>query len=305
MPSQDALVVASYGRTFSIRSDSGEAHGARVKGRRLRPVCGDRVEIEPIDNEPEKLIVAVHPRNNELARTDTRGRREVLLANIDVLVVVLAEPPNADWFVVDRYLCAAELMPVDAIIVSNKADLAQSSAHREALSVYAAIGYPVLRVSALDAATLAPLAALLAGRVAALVGLSGVGKSSIVNGLSADEPLPVGAVSSKSGEGRHTTVTAEMLRLPSGGAIIDSPGVRDYAPSLADTDNPALGYREIADAAANCRYANCRHLREPGCAVKACVDSNRIDERRYKSYRRLVNLQRQLAEKRGPERSSR
>ena len=298
MSSQDALVVASYGRSFHIRSESGARHIARAKGRRLRPVCGDRVDVEPIANEAQQLIVGIHPRANELARTDARGRREVLLANIDVLVVVVAEPPKADWFVVDRYLCAAEQMSVDAILVSNKADLPSSVDQQEALSVYAAIGYPVVRVSAMDTATLAPLAAHLNHRVSALVGLSGVGKSSIVNGLSGDDALPVGAVSAKSGDGRHTTVTAEMQRLPEGGALIDSPGVRDYAPSLAANDNVAHGYREIANEAVHCRYANCRHLREPGCAVKEAIDDHRIDSRRYKSYRRLINLQRQLSEKR-------
>ncbi len=290
----EARVVTSYGRSWLVRRSNGEIISARVKGRKLKPVCGDRVLIEAIEQEADYLIVDVLPRTNELARPDSRGRREVLVANIDLLGVVVSVPPKADWFVADRYLGAAELLGIDAAVIANKMDLEQTPKTLAALEVYAQLGYPVIRCSSVQPKTLTPLLDLMGDRTAVLVGLSGVGKSSIINELSDKPRLAIGNISRKSGEGKHTTVVANMLPVRGGGAIIDSPGVRDYAPSIDDLADAALAFREISASAANCRYANCRHLREPSCAVKADVENGRIDERRYASYKRLINLTEQL-----------
>jgi ribosome biogenesis GTPase len=139
---------------------------------------------------------------------------------------------------------------------------------------------------------------LLHARRSIIVGQSGVGKSSVINSLIGDEVLATSAISEKTREGRHTTVNTAMIDLPGGGAIIDSPGVRDYAPALASSKTAALGFREVTAAAQNCRFANCQHLREPGCAVKDGVDSGSISERRYESYKRIVNLTKQLTQNR-------
>jgi len=288
---QEALVVTTFGRRVDIRLASGDRVAARVKGRQMRAVCGDRVCAEPIANESDWLITKILSRTNELTRPDSRGRKEVLAANISLLVCVAADPPKPDWYIVDRYLGAAELMQVDAAVVYNKNDIAAENATTaDALAEYANIGYPVLRCSAHTGQSLDELGALLKDQVAILVGQSGVGKSSLINKLSDDPLLRTGPVSTKSGEGRHTTVNSAMLELPDGGAVIDSPGVRDYAPSIAAIDQVVFGFREIADAGGGCRYANCRHLREPACAVKDAVEANAISPRRYESYKRLVNL---------------
>jgi len=138
---------------------------------------------------------------------------------------------------------------------------------------------------------------LLSNGVSIIVGQSGVGKSSLINRLLGDEQQRTATISGKSGEGRHTTVNSAMLELPDGGAVIDSPGVRDYAPAL-QLDDVANGYREIAMTAQTCRFANCNHLREPGCAVKLAVDDDSISKRRYDSYRHLLALTRKLSAKR-------
>ena len=123
-----------------------------------------------------------------------------------------------------------------------------------------------------------------------------MGKSSIINCLTKDSALRTADISDKTGEGRHTTVNSVMIPLPGNGSVIDSPGVRDYAPALDSLSDAALGFREIAAAAQNCRFANCKHLREPGCAVKSGVAETTIAQRRYESYKRVMNLTEKLSE---------
>jgi len=290
-----ATVIATYSRRMRLRLDSGREVDARIKGKRLKPVCGDVVEVEPIDNEHDWLINTITPRRNELTRPNMRGQVEVLAANLDYLLVVAAAEPTADWFIVDRYLCAAELMGIDAGIIYNKIDLDYEVPVYE-LDVYADIGYDVVGCSAESGARIEAVRELLTDHCAIIVGQSGVGKSSIINCLLGDDVQRTATISDKSREGRHTTVNSVMIPLPAGGAIIDSPGVRDYAPALESSTIASQGFREIRAAAQECRFANCRHLREPGCAVKDGCESGRISPRRYESYKRIVNLTEQLAE---------
>ena len=289
MIERDALVVATYSRRMQLLLPDGGRVDARIKGKRLKPVCGDRVEAQPIPGEPDWLITAIGERRNQLTRPNLRGKVEVLAANIDRLIVMAAATPEPEWSIVDRYLCAAELIDTDAAVVFNKIDIPAADAFEEVLDEYARIGYPALRCSAKTGHKVDAVAALLRDGVSIIVGQSGVGKSSLINRLLKDDRQRVAAVSDKSGEGRHTTVSSVMLQLPEGGAVIDSPGVRDYAPAL-QPDEVVAGYREIAAAARDCRFANCRHLREPGCAVKAAVDDGTISKRRYDSYRHLLAL---------------
>jgi ribosome biogenesis GTPase len=289
MTVETALVTATFSRRMQLQLDGGARVDARIKGKRIKPVCGDRVEAEPIQGEADWLITAVCERRNELTRPNLRGRVEVLAANIDRLLVMAAPTPEPDWSVVDRYLCAAELIAADAAVVFNKSELAAADAADAVLQDYSAIGYTTVRCSAKTGLNIDAVAALLRDGVSIIVGQSGVGKSSLINRLLDDEQQRVAAISDKSGEGRHTTVNSAMLRLPGGGAVIDSPGVRDYAPALRP-DEVVAGYREIASGANDCRFANCRHLREPGCAVKNAVERGTISERRYDSYRHLLAL---------------
>lgn len=289
VPEQQATVVATFGRRFDLLLGDGSEAAARVKGRALQPVCGDRVIARPLPNEADWLITRVLPRANELARPNLRGGVEILAANLDALVVVTADFPATDWFIADRYICAAELMGAAAAVAFNKIDRGGiEPASEQALAEYGAIGYPTLRLSAAENVNLGALLDFLAGRRGILVGQSGVGKSSLINRLVDDSVLPTAAVSASRREGRHTTVNSVMLSLPNGGAVIDSPGVRDYAPAVAGPAEVAQGFREIREAGAHCRFANCRHRHEPGCDVKARVGDGRIAARRYESYRRLL-----------------
>jgi len=297
--SQQALVTGTFSRRMTIALANGTSVNARIKGKKLRPVCGDKVRAEALANEPDWLITDIEPRQNELTRPDSRGRKDVLAANLSCIVVMAAVEPRPDWYVVDRYLAAAENMGASAIVAFNKTDLAQSAEPtRAVLDEYRRCGYPVVECSAESSENLRQLASLLIDETAIIVGQSGVGKSSVINRLISDAELRTGALSGSSGEGRHTTVNSVMLELPGGGAVIDSPGVRDYAPAIEETGDVIHGFREIREAGQHCRFANCRHLREPGCAVKDAVAAEEISARRYESFKRLVVLSKDLAEKR-------
>lgn len=293
----DPLVVATFGRRVELALPGGNRVSARIRGRKLKPVCADRVLAEPLPNEDDWLVTGIRPRENELARPDSRGRIEVLAANLSLVVVVAAALPRPDWFIVDRYLAAAEFMAARALVVWNKTDLAEAGASLLELADYEKIGYPVARTSAESAVGLDDLRACLAGETAVLVGQSGVGKSSLINRLLPSTPQRTAEVSGKTGDGRHTTVNSSLMALPAGGAVIDSPGVRDYAPAVDSPARVVVGFREIATAGVRCKYANCRHLREPGCAVKSAVDAGDISGRRYESYRRLLRLTEDFARK--------
>jgi ribosome biogenesis GTPase len=297
MSLQSATVIATYSRRMGLRLAKGEEVSARIKGKRIKPVCGDSVMIEPIANETDWLITSINERSNELTRPNMRGQVEVLAANVDTVIVVASVSPLPDWYIVDRYLCAAELMGVNSIVVFNKVDLLDGHDIEIAeLQEYRDIGLPVLECSASTGYGIDEVRNALTGQCGIIVGQSGVGKSSLINKMVVDSQQRTADISSKSGEGRHTTVNSVMIPLQGGGSVIDSPGVRDYAPALSASSDAALGFREIAKAAQSCRFANCRHLREPGCAVKDGVDQETISYRRYESFKRVVNLTEKLAD---------
>jgi ribosome biogenesis GTPase len=297
MNQESATVIATYSRRMGLRLANGEEVNARIKGKRIKPVCGDIVVAETIANETDWLITSISERRNELTRPNMRGQVEVLAANVDMLVVMASVSPLPDWYIVDRYLCAAELMGVNSIVVFNKIDLLDGhDIEIEELQDYRDIGIDVLECSATTARGVDDIGRALSGQCGIVVGQSGVGKSSLINQLVADSQQRTADLSSKTGEGRHTTVNSVMIPLQGGGSVIDSPGVRDYAPALSASSDAALGFREIATAAQSCRFANCRHLREPGCAVKDGVDQGTISYRRYESFKRVVNLTEKLSD---------
>ncbi|HMA10884.1 MAG TPA: ribosome small subunit-dependent GTPase A [Steroidobacteraceae bacterium] len=295
----NAEVIATFGRHLLLRDDAGTARMARPQGRQLEIVCGDRVRCESLGSET--VVVAVLPRDTVLRRTSLRARSEPLAANLTQLAVVVAPQPAPDLFVVDRFICAAECAGLAVLIVCNKSELAEHAVLREQLQPYAALGYRLCAASAEraahDPASLAPLRAALAGHTTVFAGQSGVGKSSLTRQLT-DDPadIAIGALIREE-EGRHTT-TASRLYACDGGRIIDSPGVRDFAPAIDDLEPSTLGFREVAQLAPRCRFLDCRHLQEPHCAVREAMETGTVDARRYESYRRLRRLYDQLWEKR-------
>jgi len=218
-----------------------------------------------------------------------RPGTEVLAANLDLMIVVCAPRPEPDWFLVDRYLCAGALMGCRLLLVSNKSDLPEHEHNHEAmLQEYRETGYTCLSVSAQANQGIERLCEALHNRIGILVGQSGVGKSSLINHLVPDADIAVGAISAATQEGTHTTTASVMHDLPGGGRLIDTPGVRDFVPAIPEPASVQAGFPEILAAADQCRFNDCRHLREPDCGVKKAVQNGAIAQRRYESYKRLI-----------------
>jgi ribosome biogenesis GTPase len=296
-----AEVIATYGRHLLLRDAAGTQRMARPVGRQLEIVCGDRVECRV---EGEGLLVeSILARDSFLRRSTLKGRSEPLAANLSQLAVIVAPVPAPDLFLVDRYLCAAACAPMHAVIVLNKCDLEEAAAVGHDLDQYAALGYEVLQVSATGhaLANLAPLRNSLRDQTTIMVGQSGVGKSSLTRLCTSDtSDIIIGGLMREE-EGRHTTTASRLYDCDDGGRIIDSPGVRDFAPAIDDLERSTLGFREVAKLSPQCRFLDCSHMKEPHCAVRAAVDERSMEPRRYESYRRLRRLYDELWEKR-PER---
>jgi ribosome biogenesis GTPase len=292
-------VVECYGRQVVVTPDEGsERVQCKLRGRKLDVVAGDRVSIERQTNSDEWVVVERLPRRNVLLRSDSQGGEEAIAANLDQLGIVIAGRPACDPFMVDRYVAGASYAGIAPMLVVNKLDLDLPSDDLAYIEAYKKLGLAVVRVSARTRAGFEDLIGRMRGKRTLLAGQSGVGKSTLTNALAGREKQATGELSAGSGEGRHTTVSSSILHLP-WGELADSPGVRDYAPPIVPLQSVQIGYQEIAARAGDCRFQDCLHLREPRCAVAAAVQAGEIDARRYESYRRLVNLTRQLDERRG------
>ena len=297
----EARVTATFGRHLLVRDASGKELEARPFGRGLNVVCGDNVRCRPDPHHDEIHVVEIIQRRTALYRSNVRGATEPVIANLSRLMVVLAPLPVPDLFVVDRYLSAAESGGIAGLLVVNKIELGIDDELAAQLDVFTAAGYRWFPCSVKTGEGIDALLEVCAGQVAALVGQSGVGKSSLVDRLIPGAGVEVGDLVREE-EGRHTTTASRMFDLPLSGNLIDSPGVRDFAPAVDRLDARGLGFVEVERLAPQCRFSDCRHMREPGCAVQAATESGGMSPRRYESYRRLRRLYEELTAARGPER---
>jgi ribosome biogenesis GTPase len=251
-------------------------------------VTGDRVEIEPHGKE-QGWIVQIEPRRSELSRT-SKQRRHVMAANIDqLLIVTSAAEPSIKPNLIDRILATAEQSRIPACICVNKCDLIDPGSLQPLLGNYAQMGYSTWMVSAARGWGMEHLRRLTSGCTSVVLGQSGVGKSSILNAIAPGLNQRVQAVSQENQKGKHTTTTAEWFDLPGGGAIVDTPGVRQF--QLWDIVAEELTglFRDIRPFASHCRYPNCSHQHENDCAVKDAVADGRLDPRRYDSYLQMLD----------------
>ena len=298
------LVIKNTGSWVTVRLDDGKGivnckmRGVlRLKGMRCtNPVAvGDIVQVEDKGGDAP-VVGAIEPRRNYIIRRASNLSKEfqIIAANLDqaVLVVTLTNPVTSTTFI-DRFLATAEAYQVPAVLAFNKIDLLTTDKLRQQLddlqALYQSIGYPVIAMSAATGQGADELKAQLKGKMSLLSGNSGVGKSSIINLLIPDAHVKVGDVSQTHHKGMHTTTFSELLDLPDGGAIIDTPGVKAFGTIDFERAQVAHYFPEIFKYSADCRYGNCLHTNEPGCAVKQAVETGAIHLSRYTSYLSMLS----------------
>ncbi len=288
-------VLSVHGLRCRVRGDDGREYACAVRqvlkslstDQRHVVASGDRVDFL-VEDERSGLIVAVHPRTSTLSRT-SRGRQHVIVTNIDtLLVVVSAAEPDIKPGLIDRFLLTAERFGIRAVVCINKVDLVDQCELQPLIGAFTQAGYPLILTSAQTGQGIDYIRALVHNRETALAGQSGVGKSTLLNCIEPGLGLRVGAVSIENQKGRHTTTAAQLIPLQIGGYVFDTPGIRQFQLWDITADELAGLMPEIRPYVSQCRYPNCRHLTEDGCAVKDAVADGRIDARRYDSYCHLV-----------------
>jgi ribosome biogenesis GTPase / thiamine phosphate phosphatase len=296
-PEQTGLVIAHFGVQVDVESTDG-AHAGEVRRCYLRAnlpalVTGDRV-VWRADNQQGGVIVAQLERQTELMRPDHRGQLKPVAANVDRLVIVFAPLPTPHTNLIDRYLVAAEQAGLSPLLVLNKADLMLQGDYRELrnwLDDYGRLGYETLCLSAGSGEGLDALRQALKDRISVFVGQSGVGKSSLINALLPGVDLRVGALSELTNKGTHTTTTARLFHFPAGGDLIDSPGIREFGLTHISHEDLLEGFIEFRPYLGHCRFRDCQHLHEPGCALLAAVANGEISAVRMSSYRHILATQ--------------
>ena len=289
-PPEAGLVVVRHGANLAVEDLQGKIHHCLARRHIGEPVCGDRV-VWHRTGDGQGVVTAVQPRSTVLSRPDYSGRDKPLAANLTQLVILIAPRPEPSGYLIDQYLVAAELIGVQAWIVANKMDLleeAEAGTFQGRYAHYRDIGYPILWTSLRGSGGIGPLLEALAGQTSILVGQSGVGKSSVVKVLLPDREIQIGRLSQATGLGRHTTSAATCYRLPHGGWLIDSPGVRSFRLGAIDRATLQWGFREFRPHLGHCRFSDCRHLQEPGCALREAVCSGLVPEERLINFHHLA-----------------
>lgn len=270
-------------------------HFEKLKGDRKPVAVGDRVSFR-ITSEGAALE-KIHPRRNALTRPigSRQDEMQTIAANIDRMVNVtsLKDPPLR-WGLIDRFLVAAGVEEIDEVLIClNKADLADSREDEELLEttrkLYQGLGYPFLITSALDGRGVDRLKEALGQGVSLIVGHSGVGKSTLINRIDPSLRLKTGSISEKQRKGRHTTSRVSLLKLSTGGFVVDTPGIREFGIQGIRPGDLGHFFPEMADRLRECQYPNCTHRHEPGCAVKTALEGGEIVQARYDSYLRLLD----------------
>jgi ribosome biogenesis GTPase len=302
----DGVVLSGTGGIWTVRSADGESHDASLRGRLkqdgalMKLAVGDEVTMERDTDGDAWAITVIHPRRSVLARRapgKAHGER-VVAANVDqVLVTFAAAKPEPHVRMLDRFLVIAEGNDIPARIVLNKVDLVGGPAGVDALALdYERAGYRVHRTSVKQQVGLAELHDALAGRVTALTGPSGVGKSSLVNALFPGLDLRTAEISESVNKGRHTTVGALLVPIPDalGGYVVDTPGLREVGMWGLPSANLDQCFPEFRPYLGKCRFDNCSHDHEPNCSVRSAVESGEVSRARFESY---LKLRGELAEK--------
>lgn len=291
-------VIRSTGSWYSVKLEDETLLDCRIKGkfriqgiRSTNPVAvGDHVEVEMEEDQDRGIITAIHDRKNYIVRKSVNlsKKTHILAANLDqaILVTTVAQPKTLYGFI-DRFLATCEAYDVPAVMVFNKMDIydEEQLAELEYMqAAYGRAGYKYIETSVLENFNMDGFGDLLKEKTSLIAGHSGVGKSSLINAVEPGLDLKTQRISDAHGQGQHTTTFAEMFELSNGGAIIDTPGIRGFG--LIDMEKEEIGdyFPEIFELKSDCRFHNCLHLEEPGCAVKEALDAGTLAPTRYQSY---------------------
>lgn len=277
-------VVASFGRRYRVELTDGTLVECSTRGKRSDIACGDRVTVQH-SGDNSGVIESIAPRSTLLYRSDTH-RQKLIAANVTQVAIVIAAVPSFYDDLINRCLAACEHAGIAPLIVLNKMDLPQSQAAWEALAVYRDLGYRVIGISAKQDIT--PLGLLLDNHTSVLVGQSGMGKSTVVNNLAPAAMMRVAETSLALDSGKHTTTGARLLHINSRTHLIDSPGLQSFGLHHLNTEDTAHAFTEFRAWLGQCRFRDCTHRMEPGCAIARAGGEGLIAATRLASYRTLV-----------------
>lgn len=280
----DGLVIAHYGASIDVEDNNGDITRCHVRSNLPTLVTGDNV-IWHADEQGQGVISAVQERRSILTRPDYRGQLRPVAANIDRIIIVVCPSPRTPVNLIDRYLVAARHDHIQPVILLNKIDLIdQAPEMQRELEEYQALGCDIAVAAATQQEAIADIQKLVSTGNSVFVGQSGVGKSSIIAALLPTETIRVGEISEATGKGKHTTTTAKLYHIPTGGCLVDSPGIREFG--LWHVSQLALerGFHDVAAFADHCKFSNCTHTHEPHCAVKTAVQEGKLLPRRLASY---------------------
>ncbi len=300
----EGIVISRFGMHADVEATDGSVHRCNIRRTIRSLVTGDRVVWRPGKAAAEGVMVkgiveAVHERTSVLTRPDFYDGVKPIAANIDQIVIVSAILPELSLNIIDRYLVGCETLNVEPLIVLNKIDLLDEKGLafvNEQMDIYRAIGYPVLLVSSHKQHGLDELQTALTDRISIFAGQSGVGKSSLLNALLGltDDSILTNDVSDGSGLGQHTTTAARLYHFPHGGDVIDSPGVREFGLWHLEPEKITLGFVEFHDYLGHCKYRDCKHDTDPGCAIREAVEQGKIAQSRFDNYHRILESMSQV-----------
>lgn len=291
-PEQEGLVIAHFGTQIEVENHADKSrHRCHMRANLGSLVTGDKVIWR--EGKPTGVIVAVMERSSELSRPDPHGQLKTVAANIDHIILVFAPLPAPHDNLINRYLVAAENMGIRPILLLNKIDLIETPEQRQAIDQltqqYIDIGYTLIEASTKNRDGLNSLKQELKDRTSVFVGQSGVGKSSLINALLPDADIRVGALSEANDKGTHTTTTAKLFHFPDGGELIDSPGIREFGLWHMSRDEVAYGFIEFREFLGQCKFRDCKHQQEPGCAILKAVERGDIQQQRMNSFEWIVS----------------
>lgn len=298
---QEALlsgrVIGRFGKHADVEDEQGNVTRCHIRRTIESVVCGDNVlfakdETATADNAITGVIELVKDRHSLLTRPDFYDGIKPIAANIDQIIVVSSVLPALSFNIIDRYLVACEDIGIKPILILNKVEMLKDEERAEvekALKLYENLGYALFFTSCKTGEGIDTLQSILADKISIFVGQSGVGKSSIINQVLPNANEIVGDISDNSGLGMHTTTAAKLIPLPSGGDLIDSPGVREFNLWHLPPDRITWGFVEFRDYLGGCKFRDCKHLNDPGCIIKAAVDSGDISEIRFDSYHKILD----------------